>query len=158
MKNIFKKLIYLILVLLIGENTHASEQICVRQANAEHRRIVENSLKKFSSNSYNAIQEVKNQDRNLYESVIQTVSADINGDEKKDIFYALGHPLSSNCGYDVGILLNLGKGQWQKFFTQECHNGCWILLDSSNAGFRNIQSKNGGKCLYRGIKKKYVCR
>jgi hypothetical protein len=138
--------------------TNTDERICIQQASQDQKKIVETF-----SGAYDALQAVEKEFPNTYNDIIETVTTDINNDGEKELFYALGHPLSGNCGYDIGVLLNLGEGKWKRILTGDCHSGCWTVLGSSNNGFRDIMQqdmsngKSNSKCIYNTNKEQYIC-
>jgi hypothetical protein len=145
-------------------SVNANERICVNKTpDLEQKKIIETVIKNSSSGVYEALQEVKNTSPESYNNVISITTADINNDGKEEIFYTLGHPLSGNCGYDVGVITNIDNGKWKEVLANECYSECFALLNSSKNGFRDIlnldarDDKGMSKCVFSPSRGKYKC-
>jgi hypothetical protein len=150
------KLLAASLLLVFAISAVANERLCVEQTpNQQQETIIE----KYSGDAAD-IQEMKK----FYSSVSDYMGiaiADINSDGKEDIFYSLR---GGSCGEPVGILLNLGNGEYKSILKKECHSGCWIMLNSNKNGFKDIQqqdmrsNKGINKCTFNITKEQYQCR
>ena len=150
------KLLAVSLLLIFAQNAIADEQLCfVEQTPTPQQEAI---IEKYSGDA-DYIQESKT----LYSSVsdyMSAATADINSDGKEDIFYSLH---GGSCGYPVGVLLNLGNGEWKSILKEECYSGCWIMLNSHKNGFRDIlqqdmnTNKGKSKCTYSATREKYKC-
>jgi hypothetical protein len=138
----------------------ANDNVCVnKNPNKSELRIIETY-----SSARETLRDVKASDPEQYRRAINVATADINADGQDELFYALGHPLSGNCGLDIGVLTKSKGNAWTEVLLVDCASECFAMQAVASKGYRsivNLDETTGTaikSCAFNAKKRKYVCK